>query len=483
MKNPYPAFILLLCALSFGFGKKSLTVAVNMLPDELDYFTNDIVAGFNRANKCDIQVMNYTDNAALPAYFDGLPKRPDNNTYPPLGLCMIPHERTRSLLKAGKLMALNSLVPPVKIAEIKDNFFLAEMFETDGKLFLVPRKLETRLLVFRQDKVRDALTNWAAMRPAVDSVLKTENGAGLPRDYLLEVSPDLWDFYDLFTAGYYWKHAADNPAGAGRIAQRGKRYHGTVTGLMDQVFQCGGTEASILDFKSGPATDAFAWECLMIKHGLYNPAMWEKGWSGTDIWKAFRDNEAYLSYMTQIDCFSLSVGEKGKPPCIAPENMGIAVMPQGCSIELSDSGDALRRGRHAVSTGGWWWGIPADAPEAELAFRFLEYLTGAEVQKKECGRFGLIPVRIDLMMDPPDFFKSGAMQQVFELSKYQLTNNSINSVPVVRDYGALEGVYLDAWYGWCIGLHHGKTGLPPVRSKEVREALVKGYQERLSGIR
>jgi ABC-type glycerol-3-phosphate transport system substrate-binding protein len=470
-------FVLIFTALCFG--KKRFTIAVNMIPDELDYFTNEIVAGFNKANKCDLQVMNYTDNARLPGFFDKLPRRKSGQKYPRLGVAMIPHERTRSLIKAGKLRSLNSFLSKEKIEEIKDTYFLVDMFESEAKIFLIPRKLETRMLVYLKDKVKAAQDHWIEMKPDIDEALRDENGAGLPMEYALEASPDLWDFFDLFVVGYYWKHHADNQLKAGRMAHRGKKYHGTVTGLMDRVFQCGGTETAVLDLRMDPAADAFAWECLMIKHGLYNPKIWEQSWSGVDIWTAFKAHETYLAFMTQIDCFFLMGGEKGSAPYVKPENLGVSVMPGGCSIELSDPGAVLRKGRHAVSTGGWWWGIPKKGAKRKLAFKFIEYVTSLEVQKKECGKFGLIPVRMEMMMNSPDFFKSKALQKIFKVSKHQLTNNSINSVPVVKDYNKLEKIYLDIWYDFCLKNYHGRADAPAVQGSAVGKALVKGYNARL----
>ncbi|MFH1760979.1 MAG: extracellular solute-binding protein [bacterium] len=471
----------LLCIEVFPWGKKQFTVAVNMLPDQKEYFTNKIISNFNKQNKCGIEVIDFKDNSKIPDFFTDLPAKSDGGKPSPLGLIMIPHEMTMTLIKSGKLKPFNGFLDENTMKEIKDTYFLVEMYEVEGNLYLIPRKLETRIMAYRKSKVEDAVKNWSTMKEEINTLLKSVNNFGLPKEYKLEVSPGLWDFYDMFVVGYYWANEPGNKDKAGRLSHRGKRYHGTVTGLMDKIFQCGGTEYDILDLERKPGCDAFAWECLMIKHGLYNPGMWEQGWSGTDIWQAFKDNQTYLAFMTQIDCFFLLGGEKGKDPFVIPDELGISIVPKGGSIDLDKDGNALRSGRYAVSTGGWWWAVPAKAKYPDLAYRLIDYISSLEVHKEECGKFGTIPVRMEMIVNSEDYFEKKTTQEIYKVSKYQLTNNSINSVPLVKNYNLLEEIYLDVWYNFCIKEFYKKDTL--VSTDLIGKAITTEFGKRLKEIK
>jgi len=474
-------FFLALPVLSFG--KKKFTIAVNMIPEQFEYFEKKIVKPFEKSNKCEIHLLNFRENAKIPGFFDALPKDAKGKKIPPLGLIMIPHEMTRSIIKSGKLLALDEMFPAEKIREMHEVYFLSDMYLVDKKTYILPRKLETRLLVYRKSKVRDAVQNWKRDKVEINALLKKENGMGLPVDYKLEVSPALWDFYDLFVVGYYWSHSGEPAKREGKIAHRGKRYSGTVTGMMDRVIQCGGNTFDLLSFEREPTVDMFTWECLFLKSGMIQPDVWEKGWSGFDIWQGFKDEKVYLSFMTQIDCFFLAGGKKGKS-YVEPKDLGISVMPRGGSIALTKDGSApLRKGKSSVSTGGWWWGIPKDTKKPKLSYQFIEYVTSLKVQSKECGKFGIFPVRLEMIINPSSDF-GPFTREVYKVSKYQLTENGASSVATVTDYEALEKIYLDAFYDLCVKEFAGKTGKNrKVDFELIKKALALQFGDALSKIK
>jgi ABC-type glycerol-3-phosphate transport system substrate-binding protein len=474
-------FLIILCTGFSATAKKGFSVAVNMIPGQQRYFTDSISRPFARQNRCDIDVIDFKENDELVSIMNTVPRNPDGGKYQPLGLVMIPHQMATSFIAQEKLQPLNDIVSSDEINSIKETFFLVEMFEQNEKTWLIPRKLETRIMVYRKSKVDEAIQKAAMFKDSIDAMLKQVNGFGLPRGYQLERSPDLWDFFDLFVAGYFWAHHPDNSTKQGKIAHRGKKYHGTVTGLVDKIFQCDGTRDDILDFSSDAALDAFSWEAVMIQQGLYNEKMWTEGWSGTDIWQAFKDNEIFLSFMTQIDCFFLIGGENMTDPYIPPDDFGIAVMPSGCSLAFSDTGAVARTGRHAVSTGGWWWGIPKQAKREKLVYEFLDHCTSLDVQQKECGKFGMIPVRMEMIINPADYFEQQLVQKIFTVSKYQITNNSINSVPLVSNYQELERIYLDAWYTLCVDAF--STAVQPPSTENIGSLLEQKYGDALGAVR
>ncbi len=435
--------------------RKGFTVAVNMIDKQRQYFIDSIITPFAKEQKCDIQVIDFKKNSDIDNLFQQLPKRKDGKKHKPLGLIKIPHQMAMSYIKQGHLIAINSFLSKKEIEDIEETYFLIELFVDDGNYYLVPRKLETRLMVYRKSKVDDVIANASKIKTRIHNALKEINGVGLPKGYKLEKSPGLWNFYDLFVVGYYWKHHPDNSGKTGRIAHRGKKYHGTVTGLLDKIVQVGSSDnKSMLNFSNNKVIEVFFWEALMVREGLYNAKMWKEGWSGTDIWQAFKDNEIYLSFMTQIDCHFLLGGENKTDPYIQPNDFGIAVMPAGCSFALDDTGSVSRSGWHAVSTGGWWWGIPKDAKYPKLSYNLIRHITSLEVQKKECGKFGMIPVRMEMFLNPENFFVDKYQQKIHNISKVQLINNSTNTVPLLKNYTELEQVFLDAWYSVCVDGYH-----------------------------
>ncbi|OGJ87318.1 MAG: hypothetical protein A2487_03445 [Candidatus Raymondbacteria bacterium RifOxyC12_full_50_8] len=467
--------LFLLIAIQASLAFDSFTIAVNMIPGQRQYFIDSIVGPFCKQKKCEIKVIDFKDNETLPQLMEKLPVQADGKAYPPLGLVKIPHEMSMGLVKQGKLLAINTLLQPEQIQPILNTYFLVDLYLVDNNIYLIPRKLETRLMVYRKSKVSDAVANWASMREAIVAALKKDNRFGLPEGYTLEADPNTWDFFDLFVAGYYW--AAKEKAG--RIAHRGKKYSGTVTGLMDGIYQCNGTPYDLLNMEADPVADMFTWECVMIKNNVLNKKLWEAGWSGTDIWQAFKSNEAYLSFMTQIDCFFLAGGEKSEP-YIPPADMGIALMPKGASLTLDANGaEPERVGRNAVSTGGWWWGIPAAAPNPRLVYSFIEYVTGAEVQKKECGKFGMLPVRVEMIMKSENYFQKPFLQDLFKISRKQFLENGANSIATVKSYKILEQIYLDM-FDYCVKEYTGSD--KTISAEGLKSALGSRFGARLQEI-
>jgi len=456
-----------------SFAAEPFSVALNMIPEQKAFFEKEILASYLQKGKGEISIHEFKDNKKIATLLE---KGIEGKEKPPLGLIMIPQEFSRNFIKEKKIIAFNSFLSEDQIADVMDTYFLVDMYTVNDQVYLIPRKLETRLLAYRKSKVAEAVENWKSVQKKVNKIIKKTNGKGLPKGYLLEADPNEWDFFDLFVAGFYWAKTEK----AGRISHRGKKYEGTVTGLMDRILQCGGTPFDLLDFERESVADMFSWEAMMVKNGVFNSKLWTEKWSGFDIWKAFMAGETHLAFMTQIDCFFLANGQKGGP-YIKPEDLGIAVLPAGNSIDLNKEGTTpLREGKHAGSTGGWWWGIPKNSPDPMAAFEFISFINSKEIQQKECGKFGIVPVRMEMIVEPGNYFENPLTQKIFEISQTQLLNNGPNSVPSVKQYKALQNLYLDAFYSIIIKGYRGKK--KNVTFKGIQKILKKHYAKKIQKI-
>jgi ABC-type glycerol-3-phosphate transport system substrate-binding protein len=126
--------------------------------------------------------------------------------------------------------------------------------------------------------------------------------------------------------------------------------------------------------------------------------------------------------------------------------MGVAVMPAGCSVELDKRGNILRVGRSAVSTGGWWWGIPADSPDPRASYNLSRHITSTENQIQGCGRFGMIPVRKDILSDMSMLFGGGWISNIYAVSFEQLMKNRKTVLPSQSGFDRVRDIYLSAWF-------------------------------------
>jgi hypothetical protein len=301
--------------------------------------------------------------------------------------------------------------------------------------------------------VADAVGKFEKHKARIAAELKQLNGYGLPAGYALESDPAQWDYYDVYVVGSVWANEVYNDVKMGRVAHRGADYSSTALDLVDKALQLGATRDEILDISSDKVAEMMLWEAVLARKGIFNPAMWQDKWKGSDIYNGIKDGKVYLSFLQQIDCFNVHgwQDDPGMPGYLpSADDMGLVVMPQAVSFGLNHEGKPLAEGSRSISTGGWWWGIPKTCPDKDLAYRFIRYMTSKEVQAQECSRFGMIPVRKDILMNLPEVFEQGWVGDMFKISVEQIRINKLTTVPLVKQYSRIEQLYVDAWYKLCI---------------------------------
>ncbi len=452
-------FLLAIICLSFMRCAKprEFSVLIKMIPVQEEDFRKKVIPPFESANNCKITVLTFEDMWNIE---DKLKEAKADATIPPVGLVKTPFEMTKVLVGRGLIRDINSIIAKADFDKIKEEYFLLDLTTYAGKTYYIPRKFETRILVYLKSKVKDAVKNWENMKEALHESLKKQNGIGLPARYNLEADPNNWDFYDLFVLGYYWSNSEYFGQKSPRMAQRAKRYPGTALGLIDRTFELNAREEDILKMNSEPILDMFEWEAIFFKNNLYQGEMCKSEWSGSDLWKAFQENKIFLSYLTQLDCFFLhGLGTEAMPGFLKdPDDMGVARMPQGCSFGLKPDGTYLREGKRAITTGGWWWGIPQDAPHPDLSIKLARYITSQEKQLESCSNFGMVPVRQDILSDLSLMFGQGWISKVFQTSFTQLVENKYTTIPLIQEYDQIGKNYIEAWYDICVNKNFGKDG-------------------------
>ena len=417
---------------SVAVARDKVTILIKMIPAQEKFFRTTILKTFEEKYDCRVKVATFADDWDL---VEKLSKNDD------VDVVKVPMGMARPLVKRDLVKALESLVSHDELREIRRTYFLLNLARVDGTLYYLPRKFETRIMAYRESRVEEAVAAWPSMKDDIDKALKETRGAGLPRGYALEEAPSEWDYLDIFVIGYVWANTSYDDAAHGRIAHRGKEYSGTAVGLFDRCYQMGASKADIFDPSSKPFTEVLKWESLYAARGIYNSRMWDEGWSGSDIWGAFDRGDVFLSYMTQIDCYHL-VGAEREAPDAKPEvrrDLAFAVMPKAVSV------DGAREGSRAISTGGWLWGIGAECDRNNPALKLIRHITSYDNQLAEGERFGIIPVRRDILGKAGVMFSEPWKTRVFATSMEQLKHNGKTSLPYTEDYNAIERAYIDAW--------------------------------------
>jgi ABC-type glycerol-3-phosphate transport system substrate-binding protein len=355
-----------------------------------------------------------------------------------------------SLAKQGYILPLESVVPKSQLTSDLDEYLdLAVSTGTiDGKIFYIPRKIEVNTFLYLKSKVKKAVSLFPKYEKDIRAMFKFTNGVGLPKNFNLERDPNSWDWYDLAAVSYIWSREPDETGAIfPRIAHRGKDYEGTTFELLTKHYQINGTPDSFITLEGQEWIDTLEWEAFYVENGLYNTKMWEESWSGGGIWNGFKENEVYAAFMHQIDSFFIHGGThpKMKGYLANPEDMAVALMPKGASLEINNDGLPARIGNHYSGAGGWWWGIPKTSPDPKLSYDIIRLITSKEFHLKECQTFGMLPIRKDLYIDMNDIYPLQWQREVFETGINQYRNFSKPSANHPQ-YGQISQVIRNAWF-------------------------------------
>ena len=431
--------------------KEELTVLIKMMPAQQRYFVDEIIPAFEKSHNVKVNVATFTNAAEITRKLELDAKK----SQPEISLVKTPFEMTDVLVEKGLVQPLAQITSQDQVnMDIAAYHPLAvSMGMVNNTFYYIPRKLETRVLFYLKSKVADAVAKFDGYKEEISSHLKEENGYGLPAGYVLESDPDLWNMYDLYVVGYIWAHEEYNGKKEGRLAHRGAKYEGTSQFLIDRAYQFGDTPEEILSMKGTGVENAYLWEKVLVRDGLYATGMWQDPWKGSDIWTNVQSGNVFLAYFQQIDFFNVHgwAGDVSMPSYLQdPSDMGIAIIPQAVSFEIDSEGMPQEVGSRNITTGGWFWGVPKAAPQAKLAYEFSKFITSKIENSKEVAQFGMIPVRKDLLNNFSNTFSEGWVGEVFEKSVKQISMHLLQepliTVPRTRNYAQTSENYIDAWY-------------------------------------
>lgn len=437
-----------ICLLIFSCGKRpektEMTVLIRMM-DIQDLWFREKMKEFEKENQVKINVVTFDQVEDVKEMID-LERKSGKVS---IGLVKTAMEMVYPLAHQNYLIPLEDIIDSSQLEkDLKE--YLPEALKVgtiDDKLHYIPRKLETYLMFFLKSKVQDALNNWEKDRKRIDSILKQVNNYGLPKGYQLESDPQHWDYYDLAVLSYFWATHPYQGLTLPRMAHRGKRYAGTVNELITRVYQLGGDKEDVLSMTTDPVIDCLQWESFFIQNNLYHPGMWEQAWSGGNIWKAISQGEVFLCFLHQIDLFFV---HGGSDPTMSgylldPDDMGVSIMPKGVSLDLTEEGQPQREGGHFSNLYGWWWGIPITSPDPKLSYELARFITSKENQIEECSRFGMYPIRTDVIDNLEQAFDAFWKQEIFKVSRLQFESGT-QTTPQLTQWPRIGKNYLDAWH-------------------------------------
>ena len=130
-----------------------MTVLIRMMPGQRKHFTEKIITGFEKQYNCKVKVADFVDMWDIEATL----KLEKGSRNPAISLVKTPVEMARVLVGKGYMSPLVDVIDSLNLE--KD---MAEYHQLalglgfiDGKLYYVPRKLETRILFYLKSKVSE----------------------------------------------------------------------------------------------------------------------------------------------------------------------------------------------------------------------------------------------------------------------------------------------------------------------------------------
>ena len=345
--------------------------------------------------------------------------------------------------------------------------------KVDGKLWFIPKRALVDVAAFLRPAVEDLYLHWEGDRPAIEAALKEANGVGFPKSYQLEKTPEGWDSFDLFVAGWYWAHhpakwaSPGDTAPAPRMAIR--------TGLNDDAlddlfgaFYRHGFKADQLAALDAPAVlDALQWRALFRRYHLLAAIDEQPGSvDGSAINDLLKARKVAWAPIDQADSLWVHGGARrdAEPGMVGAVDLDWATTPVGSSAEIDPkTGEAARQGQSFSLEEVHFWAIPVHAPDPRLAFQLARYLTQRGLHQRETEAVGLLPVRVDLAQDYPILFRLDWMQRMLDASYRQLTRGSGDMPDDIAAKG-YDKVYTDLVAAVL-------DGMPPVTLAGVRERV------------
>ena len=307
-----------------------------------------------------------------------------------------------------------------------------------GVQWYLPKRALVDVAVFLRPAVEEAYLHWQADRPAIEAALREANGIGLPSGYALEKSPDEWDTYDLFVAGWHWAH---HPASWAEQAATADHSLPAVTAprvgypcgdnedasdeFLAALYRHGATDETFMRFDAPHLLDTLHWRALFRKHGLVPPCE-GAGLDSFAVNSLFHARKLGWAPIDQSDSLWLHGGARRDAPPGMPGagDLAWSTLPRGVSVELNARREPARTGRSFSFEEVHLWAVPVHSPEPRIAFELARFVDQRGLQQRETEAEGMLPIRNDLRQDYPILFRLDWMQRMLDASFRQIDRGS-----------------------------------------------------------
>jgi len=429
--------------------RQTAKILLRASPPRIRWMLENEFAEFSQTNDVDFE---FVSAKSFDEVLQILRKEKDQ----PAGLLLadVDDEHAEDLIRAGAVRPIADGAEPAELDATLPEYIpeAVERGRHEKKVWFLPKRALVDVAIFLRPAVEDAYLHWHTDRPAIEAALKEANGVGLPAGYTLKKTPDAWNSFDLFVAGWYWAHhpapwaeqaavrSHDHPPPAltaPRIAHPCGDNSDASDELINTLYRRGATDAD-LDKPDAPALlDSLQWEALLHKHGLLPKECDGEGLTSFEINDLFKARKLAWAPIDQADSLWVHGGARrdAEPGMVGASDISWATMPQGSSLELS-RGEPARPGKSFSFEEVHLWAVPVHSASPKLAFRLARFLNQRGLQQRETEAQGMLPIRADLRQDYPILFRLSWMQQMLDASFRQLERGT-GDVP---DRWAVEGL-------------------------------------------
>lgn len=420
------------------FKGENITLYARWMEDDTKWITDEVLPAFEKEYGATVNLAQYESPFDLP---DILNLDQKTNT---IGLVFTTTDVIPTLAKSDLIIPISDVDSDIQSTlNLYSDPAIAAGNINDIQ-YTVAADMSTYMMMYSKSAVADAVANWETVKDGVNKSLKEYNNYGLPNDYSLEADPNQWDNYDLAVAGYYWANTEINGMKSPKIAHRGKMYEATGHEVFNTILRMGGTNDDILSSSTGPVYDALEWEDYLAQSGTFISAMWEEGWSGGKIYEGWASGSVYLAFMHNSDAFTVhGNGTDAMQGYFAdPDDMGLAMMPSGVSLEMEDGEPARVGAQHSSVSFSWGYVIPTTTPNEALSYELFKWLMKDEYQT-HWAQVGRIPTTKNLEATLADNLSEQWMKDVYDVSYKQLAYTS--TMPFITQLGAINTIYCETW--------------------------------------
>ena len=371
----------------------------------------------------------------------------------PTGILLadINDELSDDLHRSGALRPIADIAPPDELGPALAEYVpeAVERGRIDGKVWYLPKRALIDIAIYLKPAVEDLVLHWEKDRPAIQEALKEANGVGLPRGYDLSKTPDGWDWFDLFVAGWYWAHHpapwADSPGPAPRIALRTGLNEDALNDMFGTFFSHGLKEedVGIGKLDAPPVLDTLQWRALFRRHHLLDPACEKpEGIDAFGVNDLIKSRKVAWAPINQSDSLWVHGGSRrdAEPGMVGATDIDWATMPEGSSLELLESGEPARKGPSFSLEEVHFWAVPIHSPHPALAWELARFLTQRGLHQRETEAQGLFPVRRDIADEYPILFRLDWMQRMLDAS-YRQAQEGTGDMPDAVNSQQLDKVY------------------------------------------